>query len=261
MRISGHEFLAYQRAEDITPSCLFECPGLTVDNVMVDWLHTMDQGVLADVIGNVFWDALPKLAAGTRKEQVKVLWQMIQVYYQAAKVPDRLDSLTEEMIKDQKKPPKQRGRAAQVRYLLPFAARLAESFSDEDEHWRTVSTVTNGLLKLTLMTNMRPYYAEAAANLCQRVALLLFGLEMEALHAGDTVRWRTKPKVHLMEELIEYQTVLHGAPCEYWTYKDESWGMWLARVTARTGGKKTAWGVALSSLMRFRYMMHKLEAA
>ena len=59
-RISGHEFVALQIAEDITPSCLFEYPGLTVDNVMVDRLHAMDQGLLADVIGSVFWDALPK---------------------------------------------------------------------------------------------------------------------------------------------------------------------------------------------------------
>jgi len=161
-----------QIAEDITPSCLFECPGLTVDNVIVDWLRTMDKGVLADVIGNVFWDALPKFTAGPRKEQVKVLWQ----------------------------------------YLLSFAARLAESFSDKDEHWRTVSTMTDGLLQLTSMNNMRPYDAEGASSLCQRVALLLLGLEMEALHAGATFRWRTKPKVHLMEELIEYQTCSTWCP-------------------------------------------------
>jgi hypothetical protein len=260
-RISGHEFVALQIAEGITPSCLFECPGVSVDMVMVDWLHTMDQGVLADVIGNVFWDALPKIHQPPRKEQVKVLWQMIQLYYKDARVPDRLDSLTEEMIKDKKKAPKQRGRAAQVRYLLPFAAKLAESFAGEDEHWRTVSTVTDGLLQLTLMNNIKPYDAPRAAHLCQQTVLLLFGLEMEALSHGDCFSWRTKPKLHLMEELNVYQTVQHGAPCEYWTYKDESWGMWLARVTARTGGKKTAWGVALSSLMRFRYMMHKLETA
>ena len=58
---------------------------------------------------------------------------------------------------------------------------------------------------------------------CQKVALLLCGLEMEALSVGDCTRWRTKPKVHLMEELVEYQTVEHGSPCEYWTYKDARW--------------------------------------
>ena len=76
--------------------------------VMVDWLHTMDQGVLADVIGNVFWEVLPMLSQGNRGVQVSLLWNMIQQYYILARVPDRLDNLTEEMIKGQGKSPKQR---------------------------------------------------------------------------------------------------------------------------------------------------------
>ena len=125
MRITGQQCLMLQRAEGIQPSTLFACPGTTVDMVMVDWLHTMDLGVLADVIGNVFWDALPLMGAPPRDRQVKSLWNMIQLYFAEAKVPDRLDGLTEEMIKDKKSAPRQRGRAAQVRYLSPFAARLA----------------------------------------------------------------------------------------------------------------------------------------
>ena len=79
------------------------------------------------------------------------------------------------------------------------------------------------------------------------------------MSVGACTRWRTKPKVHLMEELIEYQTVEHGSPCDHWTYKEDSWGMWLPHVNARRGGKKTGWGVASSSLVLCRYMMHKLE--
>ena len=93
---------------------------------MIDWLHTMDQGVLADIVGNVLWDALPLMGARSRAEQAKVLWAMVKAYYAEAKVPSKLDNLTEEMIKAPGKAPKQRGKAAQVRYLLPFAARLAE---------------------------------------------------------------------------------------------------------------------------------------
>jgi hypothetical protein len=73
MRITGQQFMMLQRAEGIQPSTLFACPGTTVDMVMVDWLHTMDLGVLADVIGNVFWDALPLMGAPPRDEQVKRL--------------------------------------------------------------------------------------------------------------------------------------------------------------------------------------------
>ena len=154
----------------------------------------MDQGALADVIGNVFWDALPLMGAPPRDHQAKSLWNMIQLYYAEAKAPDRLDGLTEEMIKDKKSAPKQRGRAAQVRYLSPFAARLAERFSQENEHWRTVATVTDLLLQLTLMNNTIPYDGTEAASLSQRIALLLRGLEMEALSEGTVPGGEPNPR-------------------------------------------------------------------
>ena len=36
-------------------------------------MHTMDQALLADIIGNVLWDALPFMVVPNRSEQVKVL--------------------------------------------------------------------------------------------------------------------------------------------------------------------------------------------
>jgi hypothetical protein len=140
---------------------------------------------------------------------------MIQQYYVQAKVPDRLDNLTEEMIKGQGKPPKQRGRAAQVRYLLPFAARLAESYADTNSHWQTVAALLDYLLQLTMMNKHRPYPAAQAGELSRKIALLYTGLEHEAMAQGDVMSWRCKPKVHLMQELIEYQCLVAGSPCEY----------------------------------------------
>ena len=146
-------YLVQQKLEGIVPSPLFEIPGLTVDMVMVDWLRTIDQGVIADVIGNVFWELLPLLFHGARKLQVQTLWGIVKIYYHHARVPDRLDGLTAEMIKAKGKSPKQTGRAAQVRYLLPLAAQLAEEHSHENGHWLTVATLTDALLRLTLMNN------------------------------------------------------------------------------------------------------------
>ena len=200
---------------------------------MVEWLHTMDQGVLADIIGNVLWDALPLMGVRSRAEQVKVLWAMARAYYVEAKVPSRLDNLTEEMIKVPGKAPTQRGKAAQVRYLLPFAARLAESFADMDQHWQTVAVLTESAVLLTLCSQERPYPKHEAADLPRKVALLY-------------TSWRVKPNLHLMQELIEYQRLEARAPCEYWTYKDESWGAWLAKVAMRRGGKQIASSLALS---------------
>ena len=155
--------------------------------------------------------------------------------------------------------PKQRGRAAQVRYLLPFAAKLAENYAHTSSHWQAVANMVDLLLKLTMMNKHSPYPAARAGELSRKIALLYTGLEHEALAQGDVLAWRCKPKVHLMQELIEYQSHAAGSPCTYWTYKDETWGGWVSRACMRRGGKKTATSVAYSGIKRFRYMMHRAE--
>ena len=57
---------------------------------MMGWLHTMGQAVLADIIGNVLWDALPLMGVRSRAAQVKVLWAMVNAYYAEAQVHDTL---------------------------------------------------------------------------------------------------------------------------------------------------------------------------
>ena len=73
---------------------------------------------------------------------------------------------------------------------------------------------------------------------------------------GDVTSWRAKPKLHLMQELIEHQCLEARGPCGYRTYKDESWGAWLAKVAMRRGGKKVASSLALSVISKFRHMLH-----
>ena len=109
--------------------------------VMVDWLHTMDHGLLADIADNVLWDELPLMVVRSKAEQVKVLWAMASAYYAETKVPDMLGNLTEDMIKVPAKAP-----TAQARRLIPFAARLAGRFADMDRHWQTVALLTESAL-------------------------------------------------------------------------------------------------------------------
>ena len=50
--IKNREFVSVQRASGIWPSTLLHSPRVSVDTVMIEWLHTMDQGVLGDIIGS-----------------------------------------------------------------------------------------------------------------------------------------------------------------------------------------------------------------
>ena len=49
-RYKSHEFVFVQRTVGICPSTLFQSPHASVDAAMIEGLHTMDQGVLADII-------------------------------------------------------------------------------------------------------------------------------------------------------------------------------------------------------------------
>ena len=69
--------------------------------VVLDWLHVVDLGVGADVIGILFWEILilPGLVAGAKAARLLFLWTKMQAWYARVKPPSKLDDLTEEMIK------------------------------------------------------------------------------------------------------------------------------------------------------------------
>ena len=69
---------------------------------------------------------------------------------------------------------------------------------------------------------------------------------------ADVTAWRVTPQLHFMQELMGYPCLEAGAPCETWTYKDESWGAWLAKVA-----KRQERCLALSVINKFRYMLHQ----
>ena len=75
---------------------------------------------------------------------------------------------------------------------------------------------------------------------------------------GDA--WKVKPKLHLFQELLEFTAVEAGNPRNFWTYKDEDWGGWLAKRGARRGGASWAANVSLNLVNRFRALTQDLAA-
>ena len=112
----------------------------------------------------------------------------------------------------------------------------------------SVVAITNNLMKGNNCLNITKHYPVAeAADLSRHVALLRTGLEMEAMNHGDAYSLRVKPKLHLMEDLINFTNVSIVSPKKYdWTYKDESWGAWLAAAWTSRGGRQIAWGCLAS---------------
>ena len=82
---------------------LFETPGLTNKQFLLDWLHIVDLGVAADFLGNVFHHLIASgnhLPGNNVKERVKSLFHRIQSYYKTEGVENKLPTLT--VLIDQK---------------------------------------------------------------------------------------------------------------------------------------------------------------
>ena len=71
-------------------------------------------------------------------------------------------------------------------------------------------------------------------SVLQEACIALHSLGEGSLGARGIGFWRTKPKLHLLQEILEYTALEAGSPSRYWTYMDESWGGWLAT----TGGQE-----------------------
>ena len=54
---------------------------------------------------------------------------------------------------------------------------------------------------------------------------------------ATSLRWRLKPKLHMMQELCELQT---DNPSQNWTYQDEDFGGSMAACARVRGGSATA---------------------
>ena len=102
-----------QNGDALSP--LFSFPWFDIEIIRLDWLHVVDQGVAADLLGNLFYGVMQKLPGTPQKEKCQSLWELIQVFYVRKDVQDRLQKLIPTMVRQGKKAPKLRGGAAVFR--------------------------------------------------------------------------------------------------------------------------------------------------
>ena len=88
----------------VQPSCIFSLPGVSLLTLCIDVLHAVDLGVAQDAIGNILWEFLRSYAEGRNtKEKLAFLWTKLKAHYHALKTTNRLQDITQEMIKQDKK--------------------------------------------------------------------------------------------------------------------------------------------------------------
>ena len=260
LRYGAGEFLERLRLQNLQLNPFLSLPGFTISCVVLDWLHIVDLGVGADVLGCLFWELITTnglLTGANKAERLGDLWTRLRLFYKVHKPPCVLDNLTESMIKKEGKgsKPKLRAKGAECRYLLLFGVELSSAFARCGVHWATVHEMFNQLYWLQKSISTLPYDAESAAAFCRRFCILYSTLSKEATANNKSLLWQLKPKLHLLQEMVEYLSQEHGSPRHFWCYRDESWCGFWARSSKRRGGANTVDTTAERFLNRYRALM------
>ena len=124
-RLTTQQFLKRQMETGRRISPIFSVFGVETYLFRVDWLHSADQGVGADLAGNVFEELLPKFPGASKQDKCHALNEKLQAWYDKRGTPDRLKCLE---LKSFKRPSKGqaaklKGSAAEVRAVIPFVQK------------------------------------------------------------------------------------------------------------------------------------------
>lgn len=226
---------------------IFSIPFLRSEHFVIDWLHCVDLGVAQDYLGNLFWAALPKLEGKNREQRIAALFIKMQEFYKRTKVSSKLDDLKETMLR--KKPtsaPKLRSKAAEARFLIPFAKELAQDiFSGENTMDQAIKESAILLNSCYEMLSKSKYSHELLADSCKRFCVLYGALEA----CTPDPFWKVKPKFHLFQELCELENT---CPSTCWTYRDEDFGGSIATAARSRGGRQSQATTSFKVLTKFR---------
>ena len=102
-----------------------------------------------------------------------------------------------------------------------------------------------------MVMSVVPFDPQAGATACQRCLRLYKALRVEAEAAGIN-RWALKPKIHMWQELAEFQAFDLGSPRAFWNYMDEDFVGWLAKLAHSRGGPNAFATSAKRVLDRYR---------
>ena len=241
-------------------------PAFTLACVVIDVLHCCDLGVSQDAVGNLFWYAIAVstlLEGRTQAQRCSSLFMMIKTFYKEPTTRDnKLQNLTLEMVKRDKKSPKLRTKGGEMRALIPFAFHLAKKLDEHDSsvYTRTLVTMFGALLEFYFLMGSDAWDAKAAASACLRFCLQYKALSdiARAENGNDTVFWLTKPEFHMFQEIVEFQGIERGDPSLFWAYKDEDFVGWVATFAASRGGAYNCAVMAERTIQRYRGWVREL---
>ena len=210
--------------------------GLRLDNVLIDILHTVDQGLGSNVIGNIVWYfavIMGVFGAGTYAQKIQACGEDMKLWYKKRKLSSRLQGkLTLERIRTSGSWPKLKAKAAATRHLAHYALDLCVRFGQVNSldaftalHDSLAQGVCQHLVEFYVILNEESMFLSRLA----RERLVTIGNELTAMYSKlarisfdrGLKLWKVTPKMHLFLHLVLEQAWAFGNPRFWWTYGDE----------------------------------------
>jgi hypothetical protein len=234
------DYISYLRATGRAIPVMFRpnggIIGLRLSCVMVDILHTIDQGVGSHIIANATWYYAVLMAVfggATYAERIARCEQDLKAWYKRTRTKYRLQGrLTVERIRTSGDWPKLKAKAAATRHLAAYAldltlrfARVASLDPFTSSHDQRSIAVCQLLVEFYDIIARESQYLSNAA----KVRLPQLGNQLAAIYSqlatmcfNRSLRlWKTSPKLHLFLHLVLHQAPMIGNPRFWWTYGDE----------------------------------------
>jgi len=222
---SHESYLADLAEKGEDPPALFSITGFRLECVMVDVLHTVDQGIASHIIGNIFVEVLGQLGQN-RSQRLRVLNDRILDFYKIHKPTSKIQGqLSMEQLRSTNQWPKLKAKAAATRHLAPLASQLADEFNSGSHHDQLRKIVADSLVQFYVLVQQEDRAISAQArqelpNLCRRLCRAYAHLANESVNA-QVMAWKLVPKFHLFCHLCFSQALEFGNPRFFWTYPDE----------------------------------------
>jgi hypothetical protein len=112
--------------------------------------------------------------------------------------------------------------------------------------------MVSALFDLYMAMSLADFDAQAVSTATRKFLVLYESLNKEAQKKGQSHAWRMKPKLHLVQEMGEYQVQELGNPRLFWCYRDESFVGFIATIVSSRGGGGTASTNPLTAMEKYR---------
>ena len=169
------------------------------------------------------------MEGGNQKKNVECLNKELKDWNKANGVDSKIQGgLTVERLRPSKNTsgyPKLKAKAAATRHVARFSLWIAQRWNSGSTHDELKVAINEIIVRLyemfaTSSQFFTPKTDDEIFTLGGQLGEIYMRLYTEAAHNGERL-WKMTPKVHLSQELLQYQCQVWGNPAYFWCYADE----------------------------------------